>query len=426
MSDPDSFSSSGPSSGRKTWLIVGVAAFALLAAAGTGIGAYFSYANQVPPYRPPVVVMPPVNAYNDFVAAGAMLPRQQERPPKNPQDWKTSALRKAVAANRKALQRMRQGMGREYQNPPMFSFQHLLPELADFRTLGQALIAEGQLAEREGRFADAARSYRDCLELGNDIPRGGCLIHGLLGIALQEMGLEAINGVAGRLDGPTSAKLAREMEALDRRAVSYQQALAEERDFGIAGIHEVLRERDPGIALANLSSGSDGAGMGLMEQVAFRVTPRRAMVDGYAKYMEGLVTEAGKPYWQPAVEPPLPADPVGRMLAPAVLAARMKWAYRDVQWRLTQLRLAALAHERETGRTAPSAGLLIPRYLKSIPQDPFAAQPLLYRVHDGKPLLYSRGPDGDDDRGDHLGKNLQPDSTGDITWVGPLPRGKGR
>jgi hypothetical protein len=61
-----------------------------------------------------------------------------------------------------------------------------------------------------------------------------------------------------------------------------------------------------------------------------------------------------------------------------------------------------------------------------VPQDPFASKPLVYRLENGKLKLYSRGPDGDDDQGDHLGKTIQPDSTGDLTWVGPLPGARKR
>src|SRR5436190_1611091 len=84
-----------------------------------------------------------------------------------------------------------------------------VPNAASFRALARVLVAEGKLAEREGRMPDAARSYLDCLHLGTDVPRGGVLIHGLVGLAVQALGLRAMEGAVDRLDGPTAAAAAR-------------------------------------------------------------------------------------------------------------------------------------------------------------------------------------------------------------------------
>ncbi len=45
----------------------------------------------------------------------------------------------------------------------------------------------------------------DCLRLGVDLPRGGLLIHGLVGMAIQAIGLKAMEEAVDGLDGPTAA-----------------------------------------------------------------------------------------------------------------------------------------------------------------------------------------------------------------------------
>lgn len=412
-----------PSGSRKAWAWVAVALLLVLILLGAGAGGYLRYANELPLYMPPTVRLPNPNAYADFAAAGGLLPRREVRAARGGK-LSLQELKKAVAGNDRALRRLRQGLDRECVAPPIVSFKQLLPELTDFRRLGGALLLEGELAEREGRLANAARSYRDCLRLGSRIPRGGSVIHGLIGITVQEMGLRALNRVADRLDAPAAAALAREMEALHREAVPLSDVLKAEKASALAGIHELLREKGPMRASAELSGqvGSSGNPIApdLPRQIAFALTPKRQMIDGYARYMDAMIRRSGQPFAQRGGPPPLPADPLGSALAPLIEPVQARWDWRDAQWRLAVLRLAAVAYQREHGRWPERAEQLVPRYLQAVPADPFASQPLVYRFQNGKPLVYSRGPDGDDDRGDHQGSQATAQGPGDIVWVGPL------
>lgn len=58
--------------------------------------------------------------------------------------------------------------------------------------------------------------------------------------------------------------------------------------------------------------------------------------------------------------------------------------------------LALEAYRRTNGRYPENLDMLAPRYLPSVPLDPLANQPLLYALHDGKPVIYTRGQDGKD------------------------------
>ena len=89
-------------------------------------------------------------------------------------------VREIVQRNQPALARLRAGFRKQYRCPPLVLAAQTLPELADYRELARVLVTEGKLAEREGRYHDAIRSYLDCLRLGVDVPRGGTLIHGLV------------------------------------------------------------------------------------------------------------------------------------------------------------------------------------------------------------------------------------------------------
>ena len=57
---------------RNPWPVVGATIFALLCISVGGLAGYWRYANQLPVYPTPSVVMPAPNAYDDYVAAGQM------------------------------------------------------------------------------------------------------------------------------------------------------------------------------------------------------------------------------------------------------------------------------------------------------------------------------------------------------------------
>jgi hypothetical protein len=65
--------------------------------------------------------------------------------------------------------------------------------------------------------------------------------------------------------------------------------------------------------------------------------------------------------------------------------------------------LALQAYRLERGHHPERLESLVPDYIESMPVDPFAGQPLRYRLgEDGQYVLYSVGPDGSDDDGQRV------------------------
>src|SRR4051812_18507472 len=63
---------SDPLTRRNPWLVVVLGLFALVCVLMIGVGGYWRYANELPAYPPPNVVMPVPNAYDDYVRAGLL------------------------------------------------------------------------------------------------------------------------------------------------------------------------------------------------------------------------------------------------------------------------------------------------------------------------------------------------------------------
>ena len=76
------------------------------------------------------------------------------------------------------------------------------------------------------------------------------------------------------------------------------------------------------------------------------------------------------------------------------------------------------AYEANFGRAPRKLEDLTPRFISSI-QDRFSGKPLRLKSDpvSGKPMVYSLGPDRDDDGGSPIKDAVRPDSDGDMTRV---------
>ena len=143
------------------------------------------------------------------------------------------------------------------------------------------------------------------------------------------------------------------------------------------------------------------------------------MIRRYRGYMDTVIATARQPYHAGSL--PAPPRDAHLDLLPSSLwdQVRESWTRQEALSRVLMLRLAARAYRLEHGKAVPALTALVPRYLRAVPEDPFASRPLTYRVVGEEVLIYSYGPDGDDDGGRSLTVPAQ-GSDGDLT--GPLRR----
>jgi hypothetical protein len=357
-------------------------------------------------------------------------------------------VRAVVARNRAALARLRQGFGKKYLKPPATSPDPTLwdlskespdslepspaplPVWATYWELATVLLTEGKLAEREGHMADAARSYLDCLRLGTDVPRGGERFEGELGIAIEATALEAISRAVDRMDAPTALATAQAMLRLEQQAPGAADILQVEKVRGTEDIVRIYRET---IMWQQVAQSGDASWVAGAVQDAFHIIkhgftprdggiPRKRVLDEYRAYMDTLIAKARQPYDATSTppQPPsalfsrLPSELVARMTVQTYNSVRLCWAQRDANWHILELRLAARAYTARHGVPPPSADALVPECLSAVTSDPFAGKPLVCRLKNGRALIYSRGPDGDDDGGRDLSGVAGLYSDGDI------------
>jgi hypothetical protein len=221
-------------------------------------------------------------------------------------------LAELVATNAEALRLLQAGLSNQCRVPVQFSEANMANHLNDFagcKRLAQVLAAEGKLAEMEGRPRDSARCYLDAIHLGTESARGGPIIDQLVGTAIEAIGVAGLQKLVDQLDAKSCRDTAAALETYDAQGQTWQQVMQQERDWS--------RRTHPGIGNEFL-----------------RVMTHRRM---------NKLLQKGED------------------------------RFNKQQMKLRQLTvaLAARAYESEKGHPPANISVLVPDYLKTIPQDPF-------------------------------------------------------
>jgi hypothetical protein len=267
---------------------------------------------------PPIPPLPNPNGYDDFVKAGEMVLANHEAGDENWNKMKLVELRKLVAKNSDALQAARTNLQEDCAVPLQFSRDdggRHLTEMADFKRLAQAFVAEGRLAEMENRPGDAAKSYLDAIRLGHKSTHGGIMIDQLVGTAIEAIGTSYLQKNVDQLDAKTCREAAATLETLDAKRQTWNELMQQER-----------------------------------------VWSRRTYSGIQYRWNELVMSSSSKKAFQ---------------------AGERKFNKQQLMTRRLLVDLAARAYELEHGRRPASVADLAPDYLKTVPKDPVSGTNLV-------------------------------------------------
>ena len=301
------------------------------------------------PPRPP---LPNPNGYDDFVKAGAAVPRSVFV---DLQTLDRAGLRDLVSTNAESLRLLRLGLTRQCvmpMNPALTNFAGWMTQQSGLKRLFQLLAAEGRLRESDNRAVDAARSYTDAIRFGNEMSRGGLLTTRLVGITIEAMGCGHLVDVMPRLGREDARIVLAGLERLEAGRVTWAEVRQNERYF--------------------CSHGNGGHFNPLMGAIAWWQT-RQTMEEVEAKHKAAIAHE-----------------------------------------RLLAAELALRCYQSDKGHPPARLDDLVTNYLSRAPQDPFSGKQMSYRPQGTNWLLYSVGPDGVDDGGRPAGWGSQ--AKGDILF----------
>ena len=285
--------------------------------------------------KPPVVVLPNPNGYDDFIQAAQAVILNADYRSKD-----AAQLRESVEKNANALALVRSGLTKQCRVPVVYNeayVTNLLNELAACKQLAFAFTAEGRLAEQTKRTNDALRIYLDLVKFGKECGRGGVLISKLVSLNCEALGTQELRRLSAGLSASDTQNLLEALTRIQSNEESLESWLEPEKVWSRTAY------KNWRYALA-------------------RWTMRRTM-----RAAEQKATD--------------------------------KYYLQQTELRLLRADLALRLYRLEKGAYPNRLEDLVPRYLDSVPIDPFSNQPLVYRPKTGSYLLYSVGPDRTDDAG---------------------------
>jgi hypothetical protein len=298
------------------------------------------------------------------------------------------------------------------------SISMMLPELQEMRQASRLLALA---ARREAGAGDAAAALRDVVRihrLGMHAAGEPILICGLVGQATDTLALQVLADVLPRLatqdlpllDEPT-------VRDLVGTPLSYRRHFLGEEAFGLATLGDLAdgRQGMSMLSLLNALNGPPARDWLLAEPISLLyrcfllpadIAGYRAYMDRYQQFIAGNVT--GRPYSEVekqlgeiADEPTLRrAGIVTSKLAPALANVLTSETKGRALHRAAEVLVAATRTRLAGGGVPDSVESLVPESLAAVPRDPFTdGKPLLAKHADGSFVVWSVGPDGEDDGG---------------------------
>lgn len=378
------------------------------------IGSFGVYLlNKNPVVHVPMPVMPSPNAFDFFTKAGNAvkdsskigyaISRSYVPSDTDPDNHSYSQADKEllVRENAETLQTLRSGFAYSYRNPPARSFDALFPYYAKERGMARLLALESQVKAGRGDWSGAIGSNLDAVQVGVMVPRGGTVIGSLVGIACESIGRRPIWRTYAHLNAAQSRTAAQRIGRLAALHMSFAETMQEEKWSTQASLLETFHRPDWIHQMAVVISEISGNDVPIRAiEAHLLTTSKRQILDTYTRYIDQAIAVSQRPYAVGPKWPAVPDDAVSQALLPEFNLGRLKYTDNAAQDALLMTTLALRAYKLAHGAYPTTLGLLVPGYLKAVPDDPFAiSEPLHYRSVGKNYVLYSIGPDGKDNGG---------------------------
>lgn len=362
---------------------------------------------------------PPPGGAGGPVAAGPPPPR----PPASPDQWGEGPanlpLDQRVALYNPVLKLVREALPMDCRIPPPDKgFDELLPYFAQFRAVARLLRMEAHVRLEAGDMTGAANSALDCMEMAQACATHHTWIGYLVCVACESIGTRALDEVILRLDAEGCKSALARMAQIDKRRIPMSEVIDGEERFMRIVFKQVLA--NPSLLPTGFGMQSPTAPPAMSEaaQKAYLETMRTTSWGAMDPYWASLQVEAARPYRQRRA-PPEPTDPFLKLIAPVINNVWFKEAGEQASFRLRQAQIAACWFLQDKGRVPQTLDELVPAYLPAMPADPFGDGPLKSKVTPDALLIYSVGPDGNDDGGAPIKGVVSRDSLGDIVVTVP-------
>ena len=296
-----------------------------------------------------------------------------------------------------------------------------LPHIEHFRSTGRLLCLEALWHAQQGQLEEATDAVLTSLAVADSLKAEPVLISQLVRRSCWSQTLSTLEFLLNQtaFEPELLTQLDRVLAA-DYDPNAMVRALAAERCFGHAAFS---RPQEAGLA------GSSGAPMRILVAGQRAVGLHDASWAIFLDLMDEYIHTVQLPPWQRQeatefVETRLEAVSRIHVMVHLLLPACGRVIQLDTEsWARTRTARVALAAERHRmaiGDLPEKLTDLVPTYLADVPKDPFDGEPLRYKQLDAGFVVYSVGPDRQDDGGTERPakrKSREPEPRYDVTFI---------
>ncbi len=299
----------------------------------------------------------------------------------------------------------------------------LLPHSQALRTAGRLLMADARCALEQGGTQRAIENIDLTFGLAWQASEPACLVSALVGYAIADLGFEQLNELLRnhqqelsdddleRLKQIVARQDFRQFIQLDGERVMLPdvlQACYTDDGNGDGRITKQGLEMMTGL-VPSLSGESSRPGFDVLWALLF--SSRKEIEDAFDRWFDFAEPVLDRAWYEASFSGEALIDEIAEpgtaerwlldTLIPAVDAVRSSLQTRLARQEAAATALALIQFRRQRGVWPNALNELVPRYLERVPVDRLNGQPIHYRL-DPEPVVYSVGPDGDDDGGSPL------------------------
>ncbi len=291
------------------------------------------------------------------------------------------------------------------------SVKDTIPEFAEMRETARILSGVADHYEIVGDYGRAMELRLDGLEFGVKIPRQGGILPQLVGGAVHAIAAVRIEDLVPHLPPDQLKSAAAHLDAIEAAETSYSDIVLEEGYTSTSYLKEIFkgfRLTPKGVDELHDTFGSGAMGdmstMGKLRETGkmtkIVLASKRGLLEANLEYCRSVSKEVSGPYKKSlASQMPISLGAMG--WGDSFHTAWEKQLSMQAVRRVLKTEIALELYFKTNGKYPQSLGQLVPVYLKSVPSDPFSPTmgPLIYRLQNNHFVVYSIGPDMQDNAG---------------------------
>ena len=392
---------------------------------------------EFPSQAPAQMPAPDSNAFNLMVKAAQAVPDQQAinnatSGRRNPdtgeyEDFRFEEKKQVVTDNEETIEFLREALRYPYVPPrDVEDFDDSdTAHFGDFRVLARLLGLKVQVEQANDRPNEAMTAALDCIEMGRKIAPAADLMGAMTGVAVSAIGQRDVPDLIRRVDPHARREAIQRLEGMREIKVNMIRILNADRLQFLKHLKTTFQHKDWRREMAKLETMEDGMDLDPLttefqdfpfwqrQRIRWRswTFHKGRIIESYHQTITEIENALAKPY-----PDGLERWPDGGSGLPSVFEVGLTrtiptvWFLILVNETSVEALIASLAlesHRTMHGTYPATLEDIDPSLIDTAPRDPFTdGQPLRYRRDGDGYVLYSIGPNGEDNDGQAM---MRPD-----------------